>query len=79
MQAFQFDESKTFTENCRNFIDALRSDDPEMAAILEENWSGLMNIVSEGERDAGARREFYSLVKSSLDALIESSKVGEGK
>ena len=31
---FHFDESKRFAENCEAFLETLKTDDPEMAAIL---------------------------------------------
>ena len=37
MVGFRFDESKSFAQNCEALLEALKSDDPEMAAILRDN------------------------------------------
>lgn len=69
MADFSFDESKNFAENCDAFLEALKGDDPEMAAILSDNWEALVAIVCEGERDPKVRAEFNAKVAAALDAL----------
>ena len=78
MADFRFDESKSFAENCEAFLEVLKSDDPEMAAIMRDNWDDLVAVVHEGERDSKTRREFNANVASALDALVRPgvSKVG---
>ena len=60
MAAFRFEEGKSFAENCEAFLETLKSDDPEMAAILADNWGALVTIIREEERDSKARGEFNS-------------------
>lgn len=69
MADFQFDEDKSFADNCQALLDTLESEDPEMAAILRANWEALVSIVGEGERDPKARAEFNAKVAAALDAL----------
>lgn len=78
MADFRFDESKSFAENCEAFLEVLKSDDPEMAAILRDNWDALVAVVHEGERDLKTRRELNTNIASALDALVRPgvSKVG---
>ena len=71
MADFRFDERKGFAENCEAFREALKSDAPEMAAILCDNWDALVAVVREGERDLKARGKFNAKVKLALDALAK--------
>ncbi len=68
---FRLDDDKNYKENCKAFLDAVKVNDPEMAAILRDNWDALVAVVQEGERDSGARGEFNSQVASALDALVK--------
>ena len=78
MADFRFYESKSFAENSEAFLEVLKSDDPEMAAILRDNWDALVAVVHEGERDLKKRRELNTNIASALDALVRPgvSKVG---
>ena len=78
MADFHFDESKSFAENCEAFLEALRSEAPQMADILRDNWDALVTVVREGERDLKARGEFNAKVVSALDALVESGVPKDG-
>jgi len=78
MADFRFDESKSFKENCKVFLETLKSEDAEMAAILADNWDALVAIVREGERDSKARGELNSSVASALDALVAPAVPKEG-
>ena len=71
MAGFRFDESNRFAVNCEAFLEAIKADDPEMAAILLDNWDALVAVVREGERDSKARGEFNSAVASVLDSLVK--------
>lgn len=73
MADFRFDETKSFAENCEAFLEVLESDDPEMTAILRDNWDTLIAIVCEGERDSRERGKFNTKVASALDALVKST------
>jgi hypothetical protein len=66
---FRFDPTKTLDENYGALLDALASDDEEMAAILRANASALARIVRDGERDSSERATFNSDVAAALDAL----------
>ncbi len=70
MAGFRFDEGKSFTQNCEAFLEAIKADDPEMAAILHDNWDKLVAVVREGERDSKARGEFNAEVAAALDAFV---------
>ena len=70
MADFRFDEGKNFAQNCEDFLEAIEADDPEMAAILRDNWDGLVAVVCAGERDLKARGEFTAKVASALDADV---------
>ncbi len=72
MSDFRFDDSKSFAENCKSFLEALESRDPEMAKILSDNWEDLINVVCDGTRDARARSEFNNKVVSALDDLLQN-------
>ena len=54
----RFEEGKIFAQNCEAFLEAIKADDPEMAAILRDNWDALVAVVREGERDSKARGDF---------------------
>ena len=71
MADFRFNESKSFAENCKVFLEMLKSEDAEMTAILEDNWDALVAIVREGKRDSKVRGGFNSSVVSALDALAD--------
>ena len=75
MAEFRFDEGKRFPENCEAFLESIKAEDPEMAAILLDNWDSLVAIVREGERDLQARREFNSAVETALDSLVKSAEL----
>jgi hypothetical protein len=75
---FRFDEGKSFAENCEAFLETLKSNDPEMAAILCDNWDALVAVVREGERDLKARGEFNSTIASTLDSLDKPAGPKDG-
>jgi hypothetical protein len=70
MAEFHFDEGKNFAPNCQAFLAAIEADDPEMAAILRDNWDALVAVVRAGERDLKARSEFNAKVACALDAHV---------
>ena len=74
MAEFRFDEGKRFAENCEAFLEAIKTDDPEMAVILLDNWDALVAIVREGKRDLQTRREFNSAVEFALDSLVKAAE-----
>ena len=74
---FHFDESKRFAENCEAFLETLKTDDPEMAAILRDNWDALVAVVREEERDSKACGEFNARVASALDAPGAPAPAGD--
>ena len=74
MLGYLFDDSKSFSENCQAFLETVKSDDPEMAAILRDNWDALGAVVREGERDLKARGEFNSDVAAALDSLAKTAE-----
>lgn len=59
------------------FLDFVEAVDPEMAAILKDNWAGLVEIVREGERDPKARADFNNIIAEAHDALIAKAQPGE--
>lgn len=71
MADFRFDEGKRFAKNCEAFLEAIKVDNPEMAAILSDNWDTLLAVVREGGRDSKARGVFNSAVASALDSLVK--------
>ncbi|MCY4587353.1 MAG: hypothetical protein OXB98_15050 [Bryobacterales bacterium] len=77
MANFRFDEGKNFAQNYEAFLDAIEADDPEMTAILRENWDSLVAVVRAGERDSKARGEFNTKVASALDAHL--AKLADAK
>lgn len=77
MANFRFDEGKNFAQNCEAFLEAIEADDPEMAAILRENWDRLVAVVCAGERDSKVRGEFNAKVASALDAHV--AKLADAK
>ena len=74
MPNFHFNDDKGFSENCEVFFEAIKASDPEMAAVLRDNWDALVAIVREGERDSKVRREFNSAVASALDSLVKRAE-----
>ena len=78
MPDFRFDDSKSFAENCEAFLEAIKADDPKMAAILRDNWDALVTVVQEGKRDSKARSEFNASVVATLDALAKSAGPKDG-
>lgn len=74
MADFRFDEGKSFAENSEAFLEAIKADNPKMAAILSDNWDALIAVVREGERDLKVRGEFNSAVASALDSLIKPAE-----
>lgn len=76
MADFRFDEGKNFVQNCEAFLKAIEADDPEMAAILSDNWDGLIAVVRAGARDSKARVDFNAKVATALDThLVELGDV----
>ena len=71
MVGFRFDEGKRFAKNCEAFLEAIKVDNPEMAAILLDNWDALVAVVRDGERDSKARGEINLAVASALDSLVK--------
>ena len=71
MTKVNFDENKTFQENCDAFLESLKSADPEMAGILKDHWNDLAAIRDEDKTDTKERGEVNSSVASKLDALVE--------
>lgn len=55
MAKFRFNEGENFPENCKAFLEAIKADDPETAAILNHSWKVLVAIVREGGEKAGRR------------------------
>lgn len=78
MPDFRFDDSKSFEENCEAFLEAIKADDPEMAAILRDNWNALVSIVREGERDSKARGKFNTNVAAALDVIANTAGPKDG-
>lgn len=77
MTGFQFDQSKSFEENCKTFIDELETHDAELAGILRRNWYQLLSVVQGGESSSRNRTEFNTAIASALDELIERPDAGE--
>ncbi len=77
MPGFQFDQSKTFEENCQAFIDELETRDAELAAVLRENWDQLMTIVQGGESSSRNRADFNAVISAALDELIHEPETDE--
>ena len=69
MTDFSFDGNKSFSENCESFLAALEIIDPEMTAILNDNWNDLVATVREGERDLRLRAQVNKAIASALDNL----------
>ena len=78
MPDFRFDDGKSFPENCKAFLETVKSSDPDMGKILSDNWDALVAIVREGERDSKARGEFNAKVASSLDVLAKPAESKDG-
>ena len=79
MTNFHFDEHKSFAENCEAFLNAIKADDPEMAAILRDNWDALSTIVQEGGgTNSQTRRGLNAKVAIALDALVVKSTNPKG-
>ena len=74
MPNFRFDENKSFEQNCDAFLEAINTDDAEMAAILRDNWNALVPVVRQGERHSKARGEFNTNVAAALDAKVKSDR-----
>ena len=79
MSAFRFDDDESFNKNCEKFLEALKSEDADLASILEENWSTLTRIVGDSQRNTGIRKEFNASVALSLDKLIDISHPGDNE
>lgn len=71
MADFRFDEGKRFAENCEAFLEEINEDNPEMVAILRDNWDTLVAVVREGNRDYNTRSVFNKAVASALDSLVK--------
>ncbi len=78
MADFRFDDNKSFDENCEAFLEVIKADDAEMAAILRNNWNALVSIVRERERDLNARSEFNTNVATVLDAIANTARPKDG-
>lgn len=78
MTHFRFAEGKNFEQNCEAFLEAIKADDPEMAAILHDNWDVLVAVVRAGERDPKARGEFNAKVASALDVHVAEIAAAKG-
>ena len=78
MTDFRFDESKSFAENCEAFLEVLKSENAEMAAILRDNWDALVAVVRERERGYKVRGEFNAKVSSALDDLVKHGVPEDG-
>ena len=78
MADFRFDDRKNFEENCEVFLEAIKADDPEMAAILRDNWNTLVSIVRGRERDFKARSEFNTNVAAVLDTIANTARPKDG-
>ena len=50
MADFYFDGNKSSAENCKAFLEAIKVDNPHMAAILQDNWDALVAVVRKGQR-----------------------------
>ena len=77
MPAFQFDQLKTFEENCQAFISELESRDADLAAILRENWDQLLTVVQNGESSSQNRSAFNATISAALDKLTEEANQEE--
>lgn len=75
MTDFYFDEHQSFADNCKAFLEAIKTDDPEMAAILRDNWDALGAILQEVDTDLRARRELNTKIAAALDALVAKKSV----
>lgn len=75
MANFQFDENKNFKENSSRFLEAIKSENPKLAAILCDNWDALVVVVREGEKDLRARSKFNSAVATALDSIVNSDEL----
>ena len=73
MADFYFDGNKSAAENCKAFLEAIKTDNPHMAAILQDNWDALVAVIRKGKRDPKVRGEFNSSVVSALDSLVRSN------
>jgi len=72
MSNFDFNDTKNFSENCHAFLDHLKSEDQELADILIANWTTLLAVVSQGERNPSVRTEFNKAIALALDSIIEA-------
>lgn len=77
MPGFQFDQSKTFEENCQVFVDELETRDAELASILRENWDQLLTVVQSGESSSRNRADFNAAISTALDELIHELETDE--
>lgn len=78
MTGFHLDQEKGFEQNCDGFLEAIAADDPEMAAILRDNWDALVAVLRAGERDSKARGQFNAKVASALDTHIVKQAGAKG-
>ena len=74
----RFDEGQSLAKNCEAFLEAIKVDGPEMAAILREIWDALVEIVRDGERDSRARGELNAEVATALDSLVANPAESRG-
>lgn len=78
-ESLRFDETKSFSENCRAFLASLEKVDADMAAILRDNWDALVAVVRDGERDSTARGNFNAAVALALDLLVKPAEQKGGE
>ena len=80
MTDIYFDGNKSFSENCESFLETLEIIDPEMTAILCDNWNELVSLVQGGERDLRKRAQVNTAIASALDSIAASrpSESGQG-
>lgn len=71
--AINFDKDKNFSENLSSFLEETKEIDSDMAEILIKHSAELANIVSDGDRDYRTRTKFNSLVKRSLEDLLNDT------
>ena len=74
MTDIYFDGNKSFPENCESFLETLEIIDPEMTAILCDNWNELVSLVQGGERDLRKRAQVNTAIASALDSIAKSSE-----
>jgi len=74
MPKFTFDAALSDSENIERFFNELHAVDPEMAALLKANISGLLPFPSAPEQRAPKRAAINAAVRKVLDQLAEKEK-----